>query len=436
MIAINGFSVFYRYANQAFIFVALKDWKERKDPDQHALAIINRANRALYMIPEARVYAINEPPISGMGMISGFDYRLVATDGDRAKLDQAAARLVQMATAEPAIASVRSVAAPEVQVLYMDVDRNKAKAMGVDIGEIHSSVGALMGSSFINQFTDFGTSLKVKLAADERFRGDPDKLKAFNLRNRDGKLVPLSSVASFEWKSAPIALSRYNGYPSIQLNGATAPGRSSGEAIAAMERLSAELPPGVSYVWAGQSLQEKLAGGQQGFIFLLSLVFVFLFLSALYESFKLPVAVFLVVPIGVLGALIALFLRGTANDVFFQVGLITLIGLAGKNGILIVEFAKQRWEEGLSTKDAAIEAAKLRLRPIVMTSLAFILGVVPLVIASGAGAATQHSVGTGILGGMLMATLIGVFFTPLFFFYMNRSRDGERDARQPREDVA
>lgn len=436
MIAINGFSVFYRYANQAFIFVALKDWKERKDPDQHALAIINRANRALYMIPEARVYAINEPPISGMGMISGFDYRLVATDGDRAKLDQAAARLVQLATAEPAIASVRSVAAPEVQVLYMDVDRNKAKAMGVDIGDIHSSVGALMGSSFINQFTDFGTSLKVKLAADDRFRGDPDKLQAFNLRNRDGKLVPLSSVASFEWKSAPIALSRYNGYPSVQLNGATAPGRSSGEAIAAMERLSAELPPGVSFVWAGQSLQEKLAGGQQGFIFLLSLVFVFLFLSALYESFKLPVAVFLVVPIGVLGALIALFLRGTANDVFFQVGLITLIGLAGKNGILIVEFAKQRWEEGLSTKDAAIEAAKLRLRPIVMTSLAFILGVVPLVIASGAGAATQHSVGTGILGGMLMATLIGVFFTPLFFFYMNRSRDGERDARQPREDVA
>lgn len=427
MIAINGFSVFYRYANQAFFFLALKDWKERKDPQQHALAIINRANRALYPIAQARVFAINEPPISGMGMISGFDYRLVATDGDRAKLEQTAAKLVQTAQADPAIATVRSVAAPEIQVLYMDVDRNKAKAMGVDLADLYSSVGALMGSSFINQFTDFGTSLKVKLSGDERLRADPEQLKSLNLRNKQGKLVPLSSVASFEWRSAPIALSRYNGYPSIQLSGTTAAGRSSGEAIAAMEKLSSDLPRGVSYVWAGQSLQEKLSSGQQGFVFLLSLIFVFLFLSALYESFTLPVAVFLLVPIGVLGALIALFLRGTANDVFFQVGLITLIGLAGKNGILIVEFAKQRWEAGLSTRDAAIEAAKSRLRPIVMTSLAFILGVVPLVIASGAGAATQHSVGTGILGGMICATLVGVFFTPLFFFYMNRSRDKLRD---------
>ena len=427
IIAINGFSVFYRYSNQAFFFMGLKDWEERKDPDQHALAIINRANRALYVIPEAQVFAINEPPISGMGMISGFDYRLIATDGDREKLNQAAAQLVKAAPAEAAIGSVRSVAAPDVQVLYMDVDRNKAKAMGVDLADLYSSVGALMGSSFINQFTDFGTSLKVKLSGDERLRADPEHLKSLNLRNKQGKLVPLSSVASFEWRSAPIALSRYNGYPSVQLSGTTAPGRSSGEAISAMEKLSADLPQGVSFVWAGQSLQEKLSGGQQGFVFLLSLIFVFLFLSALYESFKLPVAVFLVVPIGILGALIALFLRGTANDVFFQVGLITLIGLTGKNGILIVEFAKQRWEEGLSTREAAIEAAKLRLRPIVMTSLAFILGVIPLVIASGAGAATQHSVGTGILGGMLCATVIGVFFTPLFFYYMNRSRDARRE---------
>jgi multidrug efflux pump subunit AcrB len=219
-----------------------------------------------------------------------------------------------------------------------------------------------------------------------------------------------------EWRSAPIALSRYNGYPAVQLNGTPAPGRSSGEALDAMEEIAAEhLPEGTSFEWSGQSLQERLAGSQAAGIFLLSLVFVFLFLAALYESWTLPLAVFLIVPIAILGALIALLLRGTPNDVFFQVSLITLVGLAGKNGILIVEFAKQQHEAGLSVLDAAIEAGRQRLRPIVMTSLAFILGVMPLVLASGAGAATQHSVGTGIMGGMLAATLVGVFFTPLFY---------------------
>jgi multidrug efflux pump len=237
------------------------------------------------------------------------------------------------------------------------------------------------------------------------------------VRNAKGDMVPLPVVTSTDFRSAPIALTRYNGYPSVQINGAPAAGRSSGEALAAMEELSADkLPQGIGFQWSGQSLQEKTAGGQAGFIFLLSFIFVFLFLAALYESFSLPVAVFLIVPIGILGALVALFLRHAPNDVFFQVSLITLVGLAGKNGILIVEFAKQRQEEGLSVLDAALEAARLRLRPIVMTSLAFILGVLPLVKATGAGAATQHSVGTGILGGMLAATLIGVFFTPLFYW--------------------
>jgi multidrug efflux pump len=256
----------------------------------------------------------------------------------------------------------------------------------------------------------------VKLQAESAYRADPAVLDRFYARNLQGDLVPLGALARSEWRSAPIALTRYNGYPSVQISGYPNFGRSSGEALATMERLSAELlPAGVSYEWSGQSLLEKLAGSSAAGIFLLSLIFVFLFLAALYESFSLPAAVFLIVPIAILGALVALLIRFSPNDVFFQVSLITLVGLAGKNGILIVEYAKLKHEEGLSVFDAAIEAARARLRPIVMTSLAFILGVLPLVRASGAGAATQHSVGTGIMGGMLAATLIGVFFTPVFY---------------------
>ena len=433
VIGILGFSVFYRYANQGFVYVTLKDWKERPDPSQHALAIIGRLNAKLARIAEARVFALNEPPISGMGSIGGFDYRLVALDGDRAKLDQTAAALVQAARADPRLAGVRSVAAPDVQTLFLDVDRNKAKALGVPLSEIYQTIGTLLGSSFVNQFTAFGTNLKVKLQSEQVFRSDPAYLSRFYVRNGKGDMVPLPVVATTEFRSAPIALTRYNGYPSVQINGVPAPGRSSGEALAAMEAISADrLPQGMGFEWSGQSLQERVAGGQAGFIFALSFVFVFLFLAALYESFSLPVAVFLIVPIGIFGALVALLLRQTPNDVFFQVSLVTLVGLAGKNGILIVEFAKQRYEEGLSVIDAALEAARLRLRPIVMTSLAFILGVLPLVKATGAGAATQHSVGTGILGGMLAATLIGVFFTPLFYWVvMTYARRERRAAAQP-----
>ncbi|MGZ8273599.1 MAG: multidrug efflux RND transporter permease subunit, partial [Burkholderiaceae bacterium] len=417
VIGILGFSIFYRYANQGFMYVTLKDWSERPGREQHALSLIARTNAKLAGISEARVFALNEPPISGLGSIAGFDYRLIALDGDRDKLNQTAAAVVQAARQDERLAAVRSVAAPDVQTLFIDVDRNKAKSLGVPLSDIYQTIGAMLGSAFVNQFTAFGTNLKVKLQSEQVFRSDPAYLSRFYVRNGKGDMVPLPVVAASEFRSAPIALSRFNGYPSVQINGVSAPGRSSGEALQAMEAISAEtLPQGMTFQWSGQSLQERISGGQAGFIFLLSFIFVFFFLAALYESWTLPVSVFLIVPIGILGALIALYLRGTANDVFFQVSLITLVGLAGKNGILIVEFAKQRFEEGLSVLDAALEAAKQRLRPIVMTSLAFILGVSPLVTASGAGAATQHSVGTGILGGMLAATLIGVFFTPLFYW--------------------
>jgi multidrug efflux pump len=426
-IAIVGFSIFYRYANQAFVFATLKPWEERHEPGQHVSAVLARLNRQLASITEARVFALNEPPISGMGSVAGFDYRLLSLDGDRAKLDAAVAEVVAAAAQDPALGGVRSVAAPNVQTLFLDIDRNKAKALGVPLTDLYATLGSLLGSSFVNQFTAFGTSLKVKLQAEQGYRADPAALQRFNVRNAEGNLVPMAALMRTEWRSAPIALTRYNGYPSVQLNGAPAPGRSSGEALLAMEAISADrLPDGTSFEWSGQSLQERTAGSQAAGIFVLSLVFVFLFLAALYESFTLPVAVFLIVPIAILGALLALLLRASPNDVFFQVSLITLVGLAGKNGILIVEFAKQQYEAGMTALEAAIDAGRQRLRPIVMTSLAFILGVLPLVKADGAGAATQHSVGTGILGGMLAATLVGVFFTPLFYFVVTTWLGGGR----------
>jgi multidrug efflux pump len=429
-IAIVGFSIFYRYANQAFVFATLKPWEERKGEGQHVKDVLARLNRQFFAISEARVFALNEPPIAGMGSVAGFDYRLLSTDGDRAKLDATAAALVAAASQDPAILAVRSVAAPNVQTLFLDVDRNKAKALGVPLSDLYATLGSLLGSSFVNQFTAFGTSLKVKLQAEQAYRSDPAALQRFQIRNADGNLVPMGALMRTEWRSAPIALTRYNGYPSVQLNGAPAPGRSSGEALLAMEAASAQtLPEGVSFEWSGQSLQERVAGSAAAGIFVLSLIFVFLFLAALYESFSLPVAVFLIVPIAILGALLALLLRGSPNDVFFQVSLITLVGLAGKNGILIVEFAKQQYEAGMTAMEAAIDAGRQRLRPIVMTSLAFILGVLPLVKADGAGAATQHSVGTGILGGMLAATLIGVFFTPLFYFLVTTWTGARRPSK-------
>lgn len=435
--AILGFSIFYRYANQAFVFTTLKPWDERNTPETRVAGLIKRLNQKFASITEARVFALNEPPISGMGNVAGFDYRLLSLDGDRAKLNAATLAIAGAAAKDERLLGARSVAAPEVQTLFLDVDRNKAKALGVSVPDLYATVGTLMGSSFVNQFTAFGTNLKVKMQAEQSFRSDPAALERFQIRNSNGDLVPLSALMRTEWRSAPIALTRYNGYPSVQLNGGPAPGRSSGEALQAMEEISATtLPEGTSFEWSGQSLQERSAGSQSAGIFALSLVFVFLFLAALYESWTLPVAVFLIVPIAILGALIALLFRQSPNDVFFQVSLITLVGLAGKNGILIVEFAKQQYESGKGFVEAAIEAGRQRLRPIVMTSLAFILGVLPLVKATGAGAATQHSVGTGILGGMLAATLVGVFFTPLFYVAMMSWFGGKPKPKQAPPDAA
>jgi hydrophobe/amphiphile efflux-1 (HAE1) family protein len=420
IVSVAGYGLFYSGPNVGTLFVTLKDWKERPAIEQNALMIALRAYESFTSITEATVYPIPPPSIPGLGQVSGFDYRLQDRTGDRERLAKAAEQFTAAAAKHPDLAEVRPTSAPETPLLYVDLDRIKAKAMGIPIQDLFYTVGGLLGSYYVNDFAKFGRVLQVRLQSDADRRMKPEDIARFYVRNQANEMVPLSAVANIQWIRGPIALDRYNGYPAVNYTGAAAPGKSSGQAIAAMQQLSAELPTGMSYEWSGQSYQEIKAGQQAPYIFALSMVVVFLFLAALYESWAVPFAVMLVVPLGVLGALLATWLLGMlipgmTNDVYFQIGLIALIGLAAKNAILIVEFAKQRYDGGRSPADAALEAARLRFRPIVMTSLAFILGVVPLVLSTGAGASARRAIGTGVFGGMISATALAVVFVPLFY---------------------
>jgi multidrug efflux pump len=299
--------------------------------------------------------------------------------------------------------------------LKLNIDRDKAQALGVTFGAINTALSTSLGSSYVNDFPNAGRLQRVIVQADAPQRMQPDDLLRINALNRDGQPVPLSSFASTEWTTGPMQTNRYNGYPAMKLTGEPAPGYSSGDALEEMQRLAAQLPAGFAFEWTGQSREEILSGSTAGILIAFSLLAVFLALAALYESWTIPVSVMLVVPLGVLGSLIAATMRGLPNDVYFKVGLITIIGLAAKNAILIVEFAKDLQAEGKTPYEAALEAAHLRFRPIIMTSLAFILGVLPLVIAGGAGSASQRAIGTGVMGGMITATVLGVIFVPVFF---------------------
>jgi multidrug efflux pump len=430
MVSLAGYGLFYSGPNVGTVFVTLKDWKERPAIEQHALVIAWFANSDLVHIQEASVFALPPPAIPGLGQVSGFDYRLQDRAGDRNRLKQQADSLLAEAGKHPDLAGVMPTSAPETPLLYVDLDRIKAKAMGIPIQDLFNTVGGLLGSYYINDFAKFGRVLQVRMQAESAQRMRPEDIARFYVRNAEGEMVPLSTVARIDWVQGPIALDRYNGYPAVSFTGTPAPGKSSGQALAAMQQLSASFPKGMTYEWSGQSFQEIKAGKQAPYIFALALVVVFLFLAALYESWAVPFAVLLVVPLGVLGALTAITVLplGVINDVYFQIGLVALIGLAAKNAILIVEFAKQRHEEGLSVTEAALEAARLRFRPIVMTSMAFILGVLPLVLSTGAGAASRRSIGTGVFGGMIAATLLAVVFVPLFYvLVMNIARRGARD---------
>ena len=418
VVAVSGFSYSGSGQNAGLAFVTLTDWSER-GPSDSAAAIVSRVNAKFAGIRDASARALSPPPIQGLGNSNGFAYRLQDRSGaGQAALAAATAQLLNAARASPVLAGVRVEGLPDAAQINLMIDREKANAFGVSFSDINATLSANFGSSYVNDYPNAGRMQRVTVQAAAAQRMQSQDLLTLNVRNSHGSMVPLSAIASIDWVRGPSQVVGYNGYPSIRIGGQAAPGYSSGDAIAEMGRLSRQLPAGFGFEWTGQSFQEIKSGSQAPFLIGLSVLFVFLLLAALYESWTIPLSVILVVPLGVLGSVCAVMLRGLPNDIYFLVGLIAIIGLSAKNAILIVEFAKDLVAEGRSVREAAIEAARLRFRPILMTSLAFTLGVVPLAIATGASAASQNAIGTGVLGGMISATLLAIFFVPVFFTFV------------------
>ncbi|WP_323916572.1 efflux RND transporter permease subunit [Aeromonas veronii] len=421
VLTVSGFSFAGSGQNAGMAFIKLKDWSERKSPDRSANAIIGRAMGYLFSIKEAQVFAFNLPPIPELGTATGFDFFLQDRGGiGHDKLMAARNQLLGMAAQDPTLVRVRPNGMEDTPQLDIKIDYEKALAQGLSIADINNTLATAWGSSYVNDFVDRGRIKKVYMQADAPFRMNPEDLKLWYVRNSAGQMVPFSAFASTEWSFGSPRLERYNGVPAMEIVGEAAPGKSTGDAMAAIEQMVKQLPEGVGIEWTGLSFQERQAGSQAPALYVISLLVVFLCLAALYESWSIPFSVMLVVPLGVLGAIVAATLRGLENDVYFQVGLLTTIGLSAKNAILIVEFAKELYDKGMGLGEAVVEAARLRLRPILMTSLAFILGVLPLVISSGAGASSRNAIGTGVMGGMISATVLAIFFVPLFFVLVMR----------------
>lgn len=421
VLTVSGFSFAGSGQNAGMAFIKLKDWSERKSPDRSANAIIGRAMGYLFSIKEAQVFAFNLPPIPELGTATGFDFFLQDRGGiGHDKLMAARNQLLGMAAQDPTLVRVRPNGMEDTPQLDIKIDYEKALAQGLSIADINNTLATAWGSSYVNDFVDRGRIKKVYMQADAPFRMNPEDLKLWYVRNSAGQMVPFSAFASTEWSFGSPRLERYNGVPAMEIVGEAAPGKSTGDAMAAIEQMVKQLPEGVGIEWTGLSFQELQAGSQAPALYAISLLVVFLCLAALYESWSIPFSVMLVVPLGVLGAIVAATLRGLENDVYFQVGLLTTIGLSAKNAILIVEFAKELYDKGMGLGEAVVEAARLRLRPILMTSLAFILGVLPLVISSGAGASSRNAIGTGVMGGMISATVLAIFFVPLFFVLVMR----------------
>ena len=407
--------------NVARLFVRLKDWEARPGADRTSFAIIERATKAFRNIKEGRVIASSPPAITGMGSSSGFDLELQDHGGiGHTQLMAMRNLLLGMADSDPALTRVRHNGLDDSPQLQIDVDQRKAQALGVSIDTINDTLTTAWGSTYVNDFLDRGRVKKVYVQAAPEYRMLPDDINRWYVRNSSGGMVPFSAFATSRWETGSPRLERYNGYSSLEIVGEAAPGVSSGTAMTAMEKLVSQLPLGVGFQWTGASYQERLSGSQAPALYAVSLLVVFLCLAALYESWSIPFSVMLVVPLGVVGALVATWLRGLENDVYFQVGLLTVIGLSAKNAILIVEFANEINSKGGELIAATLEASRQRLRPIIMTSLAFIFGVLPMAISAGAGSGSQHAVGTGVMGGMISATILAIFFVPLFFVLVRR----------------
>jgi len=407
--------------NVARLFVRLKPWDERPGDDRTSFAIIDRATHAFKSIAEARVVASSPPAISGMGSSSGFDLQLQDHSGiGHTQMMAMRDKLLELAAGNPALSRVRHNGLDDTPQLQIDVDQRKAQALGVSLDTINQTLTTAWGSSYVNDFLDRGRVKKVYVQSAPEFRMLPDDIDKWYVRNSSGGMVPFSAFATSRWETGSPRLERYNGYSSIEIVGEAAQGVSSGTAMDVMEQLVGKLPLGVGFEWTGASYQERLSGSQAPALYALSLLVVSLCLAALYESWSVPFSVMLVVPLGVIGALLATWMRGLENDVYFQVGLLTVIGLSAKNAILIVEFANEMNARGEDLLASTLHACRQRLRPILMTSLAFVFGVLPMATSSGAGSSSQHAVGTGVMGGMISATILAIYFVPLFFVLVRR----------------
>ncbi|EIJ8616823.1 efflux RND transporter permease subunit [Salmonella enterica] len=427
---VNGFSFSGQGQNSGMAFVSLKPWEERNGEENSVEAVIARATRAFSQIRDGLVFPFNMPAIVELGTATGFDFELIDQGGlGHDALTKARNQLLGMVAKNPdLLVRVRPNGLEDTPQFKLDVDQEKAQALGVSLSDINETISAALGGYYVNDFIDRGRVKKVYVQADAQFRMLPGDINNLYVRSANGEMVPFSTFSSARWIYGSPRLERYNGMPSMELLGEAAPGRSTGEAMSLMENLASQLPNGIGYDWTGMSYQERLSGNQAPALYAISLIVVFLCLAALYESWSIPFSVMLVVPLGVVGALLAASLRGLNNDVYFQVGLLTTIGLSAKNAILIVEFAKDLMEkEGRGLIEATLEASRMRLRPILMTSLAFILGVMPLVISRGAGSGAQNAVGTGVMGGMLTATLLAIFFVPVFFVVVKRRFNRHHD---------
>lgn len=421
--AVNGFGFAGRGQNTGIAFVSLKDWSERPGEENKVEAITQRAMGAFSQIKDAMVFAFNLPAIVELGTATGFDFQLIDQAGlGHEKLTQARNQLFGEVAKHPdLLVGVRPNGLEDTPQFKIDIDQEKAQALGVSISDINTTLGAAWGGSYVNDFIDRGRVKKVYVMSEAKYRMLPEDIGNWYVRGSDGQMVPFSAFSTSRWEYGSPRLERYNGLPSMEILGQAAPGKSTGEAMAMMEQLASKLPSGIGYDWTGMSYQERLSGNQAPALYAISLIVVFLCLAALYESWSIPFSVMLVVPLGVIGALLAATFRGLTNDVYFQVGLLTTIGLSAKNAILIVEFAKDLMDkEGKGLIEATLDAVRMRLRPILMTSLAFILGVMPLVISSGAGSGAQNAVGTGVMGGMVTATVLAIFFVPVFFVVVRR----------------